>query len=208
MLHVENRRHERRVGSIVIISVAVLLFGGGLYLLSLVTAPVLLPYVEKSQTIDLAAIESPNVDKNRIIIPKIGVDIPYGEGEVALDHGAQWRYPERGNPEDGGNFIIAAHRFALAATPQATLVKSPFYHIDKLVVGDEIVADYNGKRYGYKVEKIYDVKPTQVEIEAPSDTAKLTLYTCTLGGSSDGRVVIEASPLGEVTINPDASTTS
>ena len=208
MLHVENRRHERRVGSMILFSVGILLFGGGLYLLSLITAPLILPYVENNQTIDLAAIESPTVSNNRIIIPKIGVDIPYGEGEVALDHGAQWRYPERGNPEDGGNFIIAAHRFALAATPQATLVKSPFYHIDKLAIGDEIVADYNGKRYGYKVERIYDVKPTQVEIEAPSDTAKLTLYTCTLGGSSDGRVVIEASPLGEVTINLDASTTS
>lgn len=207
MLHVENRRHRARRGSAILITIAVLLFGGGIYLLSLVTAPVLLPYVEP-KTIDLASIESPKIGNNRIIIPKIDVDIPYGEGEVALDRGAQWRYPDRGNPIDGGNFIIAAHRFSLAATPQATLVKSPFYHVDKLVVGDEIIADYNGKRYGYTVEKIYDVKPTQVEIEAPSTTAKMTLYTCSLGGASDGRVVIEASPLGEVTINPGQQTTS
>lgn len=208
MLHVESRRHKRRFGSVIVFSVAILLFGGGLYLLSLVTAPIILPYVESSQTIDLAAIESPEVNNNRIIIPKIGVDIPYGEGEVALDSGAQWRHPDRGNPKDGGNFIIAAHRFALAATPQATLAKSPFYHIDQLAIGDEIIADYNGIRYGYKIEKIYDVKPTQIEIEAPSETPKMTLYTCTLGGSSDGRVVLEASPLGEVTINSNAPTTS
>lgn len=207
MLQVRNQRRQRRGFSGILIVLAVMLFGSGLYLLSLVATPAIQPYISPKQ-VDLESIESPEIGNNRIIIPKIGVDIPYGEGEVALDRGAQWRYPERGNPEDGGNFIIAAHRFALAATPQATLIKSPFYHIDKLVIGDEIIADYNGKRYGYKVEKIYDVKPTQIEIEAPSTTPKMTLYTCSLGGSSDGRVVIDASPLGEVTILPSQITTS
>ena len=207
MLQLDNQRRQKRRFPFILIVITIVLFGGGLYLLSLVTAPVILPYVSP-KTVDLESIEAPEVSNNRIIIPKIDVDIQYGEGEVALDRGAQWRFPERGNPEDGGNFIIAAHRFALAATPQATLVKSPFYHIDKLVIGDEIIVDYDGKRYGYKVEKIYDVKPTQIEIEAPSTTPKLTLYTCSLGGSSDGRVVIEASPLGEVTILPSQATTS
>ncbi|HTK39907.1 MAG TPA: class E sortase [Patescibacteria group bacterium] len=200
---------KRRAGiaNAVLIIISSVLFGGGLYLLSLVAAPTILPYIEKN-TVDVSKLDGPKVGSNRVIIPKINVDIAYGEGTAALDRGAQWRYPERGNPEKGGNFIIAAHRFSLAATPQATLVQSPFYHIDKLAKDDEIIVDYNGKRYGYKVDKIYDVKPTQVEIEAPSSTSKMTLYTCSLGGASDGRVVIEARPLGEVTIQtqPDSTT--
>jgi sortase A len=52
--------------------------------------------------------------------------------------------------------------------------------------------DGKGKRYTYYVDKIFDVKPTQTEIEAPSKDAKLTLYTCSLGGSSDVRLVLIA----------------
>lgn len=198
MLHIPEKRRSR-TGTIVVVVIAIVLFSAGAYLLLLVATPEIAPYIKPAK-IDPQTLSSPKIDENRIIIPKIGVNIAYDEGQVALDKGAQWRFPERGNPKSGGNFIIAAHRFSLAATPSETLVKSPFYHIDKLVSGDQIIIDYDGQRYGYVVNKIYDVKPTQTEIEAPSKDAKLTLYTCSLGGASDGRVVIEADPLGEVTI--------
>ena len=107
---------------------------------------------------------TPTKQYDRIVIPRIGVDIAYGKGQSSLDHGAQWRYPERGNPVNGGNFIIAAHRFTRAPPPGETAKKSPFYNIDKLIVGDKIVVDYDGTRYGYEIDKIFDVKPTQVEI--------------------------------------------
>lgn len=176
--------------------------GSGLYLLLLVATPEIAPLITM-KPLDAKAISKIEVADNRIVIPKIGVNIQYGDSESALDHGAWWRHAERGNPETGGNFIIAAHRFTLAPTPQQTNVKSPFYHIDKLVIGDEIIIDYNGKRYGYKIDTISNVKPTQIEIEAPSDTPKLTLYTCTLGGAADGRVVLTAKPLGQVTVSED-----
>ena len=80
------------------------------------------------------------------------------------------------------------------------MYKRQFYHIDKLAVGDKIVIDYIGTRYGYEIEKIFTVKPTQVEIEAPSTDAKLTLYTCELDGSDAGRVVVVAKPLGKVAL--------
>lgn len=202
MLYISKKRRPR-AGSLIIVTVALVLFGAGLYILSLVAAPTVLPIIQKTDVINPETLKNPVASDNRIIIPKIGVSIAYREGESALNDGAQWRYPDRGNPETGGNFILAAHRFTLASTPQETVVRSPFYRIDKLVVDDEIIVDYQGKRYGYKVAKIFDVKPTQVEIEAPSSTPKLTLYTCSLGGASDGRVVIQATPLGEVTIRSD-----
>ena len=85
----------------------------------------------------------------------------------------------------------------MGLTPQQTQRKSPFYTINKLRVGDKIIIDYNGKRYNYIIRKIFDVKPNAVEIERRTDTPQLTLYSCTLGGSSDGRNVIVATLDGQ-----------
>lgn len=201
--------HKRRFspGSWIVSLIGFGALAGGLYLLLLVATPEIAPIISM-KPLDAKAVAELKVTDNRVVIPKIGVNINYGEQESALDTGAWWRHTDRGNPEKGGNFILAAHRFTLAATPQETNVKSPFYHIDKLEIGDEIVIDYNGQRYGYKIDTISDVKPTQVEIEAPSDTPKLTLYTCTLGGATDGRVVVTAKPLGPVTIDDQGMSVS
>jgi sortase A len=133
-------------------------------------------------------------DQQRIIIPKIGVDIAFltGNDSATLDQGAWWRYPERGDPVKGGNFILSAHRFKLGWTPAKTRAKSPFYNINKLVAGDKIYIDFKGQRYTYTVTRTYAVTPQTVSIEAPSDEPKLTLYSCTLKGALDGRDVIEA----------------
>jgi sortase A len=120
--------------------------------------------------------------------------MPYSAGSARVLDNALWhRYADRGDPAKGGNFILAGHRFELAPTPQETRRKSPLYHIDKIQVGDYIYADFNGERYQYRVTRNYSVKPTQTEIEAPSETPKMTMYTCTLGGEWDGREVIEAT---------------
>lgn len=158
--------------------------------------PVLFPVEE----IKVSALSKPA--ENRIYIPKIGVNVELLEGGAGvLDKGAWHRFPERGDPENGGNFIVSAHRFSLGATPGQTRQKSPFYHINKLEIGDQIIVDYGKKRYGYEITKHSEVKPTQVEIEAPiseDEEPRLTLYTCTLKGESDGREVYFAKPLGEV----------
>lgn len=206
MLLLEEKK-KRSIQTLIIVGSAIVLFGAGAYLLAIITAPAIVTYLP-AQQIDVEELSERSPDKNRIVIPKIGVDIEYAQGEAALDQGAEWRFPERGDPVKGGNFILAAHRFELAPTPMGTVRKSPFYHVDKLELGDEIVIDYEGTRYGYRISRVYDVKPTQVEIEAESDTPKLTMYTCTLGGAADGRVVVEAQPVGEVTILPNSAPSS
>lgn len=196
MLKIKKKRTSPiRSGGLTIL--AFILLGGGAYLLSLVAAPTIAPMIA-TKPINVNDLPAPKSVDNRIVIPKIGVNIAYGEGTAALDRGAQWRFPDRGNPATGGNFIIAAHRFTIAPTPGETIAKSPFYNIDKLVTGDKIVVDYSGVRYGYEITEKFDVKPTQVEIEAPSAESKLTLYSCELGGAEAGRVVITAKPLGKV----------
>lgn len=134
---------------------------------------------------------------DRLYIPEINVDVAIVEGSdsSALEKGAWHRKPQNGNPVEGGNFVLSAHRFVMSFTPQGTAEKSPFYNLDRLNLKDQLVADYHGKRYFYQIAKKYRVPPNATQIEARSDEPKLTLYSCTLEGSSDGRDVIEATPL-------------
>jgi sortase A len=207
MLSINGKKSVRRAPRKILVVASVLLIAGGLYTLALVFAPAAAPYLV-TKPITVSALPAPKTTDNRIIIPKIGVNIPYNAGgKAALDQGAEWRYPERGNPAKGGNFIIAAHRFTIQPTIGGTIEKSPFYNIDKLVTGDKIVVDYDGVRYGYEITSLSTVKPDQTEIEAPSDTAKLTLYSCELDGSDAGRVVIVAGPLGKIALGVDTTPT-
>lgn len=199
MLQIQTKRTIISGPRILAAAATVLLVGGG-YVLSLVGAPTVAPLLVM-KPISVNALPAPAKTDNRVIIPKIGVNIAYGEGAASLDRGAEWRYPERGNPESGGNFIIAAHRFSIQPTPLGTIQKSPFYSIDRLAVSDKIIIDYNGTRYAYEINKISSVEPNQTAIEAPSETPKLTLYSCELDGSAAGRVVLTATPLGKVAIN-------
>lgn len=171
------------------------LFGVGIYILILVLAPIIPP--PSQPEVLYTQTQAEQLQENRLYIPKISVDVAITEGtsEIALEKGAWHRKPENGNPEKGGNFVLSAHRFELGMTPQQTRVKSPFYHIDKMQVGDKIFVDYNQKRYGYEVTKKYQVDRHAVYIEGPSTDAKLTLYSCDLRGEAAGREVIEAKPL-------------
>lgn len=192
----QQKSRSSRVLNRIVLLVSILSLMGGIYLLILVLTPNI-PALYPVQEIDVKNMGEPSED--RIYIPKIGVSVPLATGGAeALEKGSWHRFPERGDPEKGGNFIVSAHRFSLGATPGQTRQKSPFYHIDKLEAGDQIIVDFNGKRYGYEIAEEKRVKPTQTEIEAASNVPKLTLYTCTLQGESDGREVFIAQPLGEV----------
>ena len=159
----------------------------GMYLLINLGAP-LVPSKK-----DIKKLEVTKTDQ--IIIPAVGISAPIQSGgSEALEKGAWHRYPERGNPVDGGNTIISAHSFIFDLNPLQTRKNSYFYNLHKLEVGNQVYMDWQGKRYEYKVSKKYDVKPNATEIEAPSKEPKLTIYTCTPGGSADGRIVIEATP--------------
>lgn len=188
-------RKRRRWQPPLMAALAVALLGVGIYLLVLTQAPKL----PIGTSIDINTADDANDFRNRIQIEKMGIEVPYlGDNTPAtLEKGAWWRFPERGNPEKGGNFILSAHRFFLGRTPEGTRARSPFYKLDKLEDGDKIRIFYENKWYEYQVTKKYSVKPDATEIEAESAEPKLTLYTCSLKGSADGRVVIEAMPLFE-----------
>ena len=176
---------------------SLLLLIAGAYLLITSLSPTLISTTinpDDNSTTKLLKADRP-IDENRLYIPKIDINLPYTAGdETVMEKGAWWRQPGSGNPADGGNFVLSAHRFIMGLTPQQTLRKSPFYNINKLEIGDKISIDYSGKRYEYTISKIFAVAPDAVEIEQRTDQPQLTLYSCTLGGASDGREVIIATP--------------
>lgn len=175
----------------------------GAYILLLVTAPVI--YSPPPQTAWSKPWPKPQTElpEQRVYIPRLALDLPYKSGDQRALNDALWyRFPERGDPEKGGNFILAGHRFEIGFTPGETRRKSPLYHLDKLQTGDYIYADFNGRRYQYEVTRRYAVKPNQTDIESPSATPKMTLYTCTLEGQADGRDIVEAKLLKK-DVNPD-----
>ena len=178
---------------------AVLMLAAGLYVLITALMPFFMVHtVNPTSNTTVAKLEATATEiptENRLYIPKIDINLPYEQGdEHVMEYGAWWRRPENGNPKDGGNFILSAHRFIMGLTPEQTLRKSPFYNIDKLALDDEITIDYQSERYVYVISKIYAVKPNAVEIENRTDEPQLTLYSCTLGGAADGREVIIATP--------------
>jgi sortase A len=175
----------------------------GIYILGNVYSPEALHVLTPSDTTakKLVAVQ-PKLKENRIYVPKINLDVAIvpinGHEKSALEKGAIHRTPTSGDPQSGGNYVVAAHRFNLGLTPTQTRAKSPFYHIDKVNVGDDIYVDYEGQRYAYKVEERKSVSPTAIEIEAPTDDNRLTLYSCELAGSRAGREVVIASPVGKI----------
>ncbi len=132
---------------------------------------------------------------NRLIMPKLGIDLGiYTSGYDAMDKGVWHRFSEMGDPTKVGNFILTGHRFTLGNSPAETTYKSPFFHIGRMGIGDDIFVEWDSKIYHYKIDKMYEVEPTQTDIEDQIDYKRLTFYTCTLGGHEEGRVVIEALP--------------
>ena len=191
-------KHNKKQGTLkqkILLGFSGVLIFTGAYLLFLTLSPNSTVAPLTPSAIDLNTEDDKDDMRNRVQIEKINLEVPYFTGGAStLEKGSWWRFPERGNPEMGGNFILSAHRFYLGLTPQGTRERSPFYNLEKLEVGDRIRVFYDEQWYDYTVDDKFQVKPNAVEIEEPSQEHKLTLYTCTLGGSADGRVVITAKP--------------
>lgn len=185
------KKRERKRSAMILGIIAFLMVIGGAYVLLLCYAPKLstIPFIMP----DIPRVSYTAVGDDRLYIPKIDVNKDFMTGgEGVLDRHVWHRFAERGDPERGGNFILAAHRFQFAFWPGETVARSPFYNLNLLEPGDPIYVDYHGKRYKYEVVKRYTVRPDDTYIENVSEEPKMTLYSCTLKGSEDGREVVEA----------------
>ena len=63
--------------------------------------------------------------------------------------------------------------------------------LKKVKEGQLVYVFTKDKWYSYKIDTIKEVLPTQTEVIAPTDTAVLTLYTCS-GFSDSKRLIVQA----------------
>ncbi|MFC1612923.1 sortase [Patescibacteria group bacterium] len=137
-----------------------------------------------------------SVQINKIIIPKINVEMNIIEGDdekSSLRLGA-WLLPMSSSPDIGGNTIIAAHRYLYKPPSPKT-----FWDLDKLAVGDEFEITWAGEVYSYTVIETKIVEPDDVSILYNTAKPRATLFTCTPIYTSKKRLVVVGKPAGEDT---------
>ncbi len=134
------------------------------------------------------------LDRDRLIITKIGVNVPIIGGdqeEYGLARGA-WLAPLGSTPDEGGNTVITGHRFKYLPPSNFT-----FYLLDKLVPGDIIAVIYNRQKYYYRVKERKIVDKDDASVYRPTASSTLTLYTCHPVYSTAQRLVVLSEPLTE-----------
>ncbi len=129
--------------------------------------------------------------ENRIIIPKIGKNIPMVEAiirnvknvkeleDVFMKDLEKWvvRYPWSAKPGTNWNAFIFWHSSNFPWMPGE--YKDVFALLDKLEFNDEIIIFYNQKKYVYKIREKKIVKPWDVSVlKRNNDKAEITLMTC------------------------------
>lgn len=123
---------------------------------------------------------------DHLVIPKISLDqkIWFGDDSRLVSRGV-WHIPRSSTPDKGSNTVLVGHRFSY---------KDPavFYHLDKVEVGDPIIAVFEGKLYNYEVTETKIVNPTDVYVEDQTTDERLTLYTCHPLWSIRQRLVVVA----------------
>lgn len=148
------------------------------------SAPVISKPIHKT----LPPAKAPIPKDNRILIPAMDLNEPIyeGQGESTLTKGI-WVRPNASTPDKGGNTVMAGHRLSY------TQPEGPFYHLDKIKVGDPIEVYWHGKAYKYVARAILETTPQDAEVEAPTPNSILTLYTCTPLWSFKNRLIVIAS---------------
>ncbi len=152
--------------------------------------------------------------ENRLIIPKLGLNIPLvtpsyssllkedWEGvetdiQDALQQGVV-HYPGTARPGQAGNFFVTGHS---SYYPWATgKFKTVFARLHELSVGDEYWVYYGGDKHRYVIQGKKEVKPSDVTVlDQPSNKRTGTLMTCTPIGTTLRRLILVAQEIDIVT---------
>lgn len=125
---------------------------------------------------------TPEVRHGTLEIPKIGLSQPFFEGVTltAIDRGPS-HWPGTAMPGQVGNVVIAGHR---------TTKTKPFYRMDELVPGDELIFTMNdGSKVIYVLDQLQIVQPTDIHIVQQTAAKTATLFACHPRGSARQRIV-------------------
>ena len=129
-----------------------------------------------------------------IHIPKIGLNMAFVEGTSRDDlKKGPGHYPDTPMPGTIGNAAIAGHR---------TTYLHPFYDVDKLQPGDDIIIDTVAGTFTYEMTQQLIVHPTDVSVVANTPDPELTLTSCNPRYSARQRLVIKAKLLRKLSDKP------
>ena len=144
--------------------------------------------------------------ENRIIIPRLGKNIPLVD--VEHDAGAKFgemqdvfmeelkkgvvRYPGTAQPGEVGNTFIFGHSSNYPWVQSE--YNDVFALIDTLVDGDEIIVYYNQQKYTYRITDRATVRPGDTRVLSARDPTKkeLSIMTCWPIGTTLERYIIFA----------------
>lgn len=132
-----------------------------------------------------------NPKPNHLIIPDAGIDTDIYDdsfnNRYAALHKGVWRYDKGSTPPQGGNTVLAGHRFTYT-NPRAV-----FYSLDKVHIGSTIAVRWDSKQYIYAVTNTAVVNASDTEIQDPTTDSRLTIFTCTPLLHPTQRLVITAA---------------
>ncbi len=147
-----------------------------------------LPQQPKADHIAASFPQAPLPAAFRLRIPAIELNEPIFDGQDAnvLEKGV-WHLPWSAGALDG-NVVLAGHRW-LPGSPVR-----PFFRLTEVTVGDWIYLSSATEERAYQVSEVLTVLPTDTWIEDPTETARLTLYTCAPLLTGAKRFVVVAQP--------------
>lgn len=120
----------------------------------------------------------------RLVVPSAGVDwmVVEGVNRAHLRSGAG-HMPDTAMPGQPGNTVISGHR---------TTYGAPFYHLDRVAVGDVITFESAIGTNTYRVVETLVVEPTEVWLTDQWEGSWLTLTTCHPRFAATERLVVVA----------------
>lgn len=145
--------------------------------------------------------------ENRLIIPKIGKNVPIvlpsmdslmredwknfeEDVQEALHHGVV-HYPGSARPGQAGNFFVTGHSSYYPWDDG--LFKDVFARLNELDIGDSYSVYYGGDLHTYKVIEKKEVLPSNTSVlDQPTSKRLSTLMTCTPIGTTLRRLILVA----------------
>ena len=142
----------------------------------------------------VAVIRIPSIDVEKVVVEGVRVnDLKRAPGH----------YPQTPMPGQAGNAAIAGHR---------TTYGAPFYRLDELDEGEEILVRTVQGEFRYVIDRVHVVRPEQVEVLDQTEEARLTLTTCEPRFSARRRLIVSAvlddDPAPSPTTTTSTTTTS
>lgn len=156
---------------------------------------------------------------DRLIIPRIGVDVPIifdaiassqDSLNAAMNKGVAWFNVQQAHsrPGENGNFVVSGH--SANDWAQSGEYKFVFGPLEQMKVGDTFYVNYQQKRYIYKITGTKVVAPTDVNaLTTDNSKPMMTLITCTPLGTDWNRLLVFAdqiSPDPSIAAAPSVST--